>query len=232
MGGRCLRESRRPKSLLAARLGSALLSPSSSASSPLPTASLYVERSLLSASCRRRTRRSLTCGIVRFFTRSSSNKNFTIMAARGCFNCGGCKCMLFLSHLPRMFNGASHRWTPGSQLPQSRHAHLVGVFSIDFVPSLIIFITFSYNCGLEGHVSKDCTAETKAKTCYKCGQEGHIVSFLLHCIFNLYSLPSPSPPYSPESAPRTPPPAVAATPLSAAHPTAVQNVTAVERLGI
>lgn len=33
----------------------------------------------------------------------------------------------------------------------------------------------SYNCGLEGHVSKDCTAETKAKTCYKCGQEGHIV---------------------------------------------------------
>ncbi|PIL24384.1 transcription factor [Ganoderma sinense ZZ0214-1] len=31
-----------------------------------------------------------------------------------------------------------------------------------------------YNCGLEGHVSKDCTAETKAKTCYKCGQEGHI----------------------------------------------------------
>lgn len=34
----------------------------------------------------------------------------------------------------------------------------------------------SYNCGMEGHVSKECTAETKAKTCYKCGQEGHIVS--------------------------------------------------------
>ena len=28
---------------------------------------------------------------------------------------------------------------------------------------------------MEGHVSKECTAETKAKTCYKCGQEGHIV---------------------------------------------------------
>ena len=25
-------------------------------------------------------------------------------------------------------------------------------------------------------MSKDCTAEAKAKTCYKCGKEGHIVS--------------------------------------------------------
>ncbi|KAF7976755.1 hypothetical protein HWV62_5744 [Athelia sp. TMB] len=31
-----------------------------------------------------------------------------------------------------------------------------------------------YNCGLEGHVSRDCTMETKPKSCYKCGQEGHI----------------------------------------------------------
>jgi hypothetical protein len=29
--------------------------------------------------------------------------------------------------------------------------------------------------GLEGHVSRDCTMETKPKSCYKCGQEGHIV---------------------------------------------------------
>lgn len=29
--------------------------------------------------------------------------------------------------------------------------------------------------GLEGHVSRDCTMEQKAKSCYKCGQEGHIV---------------------------------------------------------
>ncbi|KAI0312220.1 hypothetical protein OF83DRAFT_677308 [Amylostereum chailletii] len=28
--------------------------------------------------------------------------------------------------------------------------------------------------GLEGHVSRDCTMEQKAKSCYKCGQEGHI----------------------------------------------------------
>jgi len=31
-----------------------------------------------------------------------------------------------------------------------------------------------YNCGLEGHVSRDCTMEAKPKSCYKCGQEGHI----------------------------------------------------------
>lgn len=30
--------------------------------------------------------------------------------------------------------------------------------------------------GGEGHVSRDCTQEAKAKSCYKCGQEGHIVS--------------------------------------------------------
>ncbi|KZT71344.1 hypothetical protein DAEQUDRAFT_755847 [Daedalea quercina L-15889] len=28
--------------------------------------------------------------------------------------------------------------------------------------------------GGEGHVSRDCTGETKAKTCYKCGKEGHL----------------------------------------------------------
>ena len=29
--------------------------------------------------------------------------------------------------------------------------------------------------GAEGHVSRDCSAPAKAKSCYKCGQEGHIV---------------------------------------------------------
>ncbi|KAJ6472821.1 hypothetical protein DFH09DRAFT_1219251 [Mycena vulgaris] len=28
--------------------------------------------------------------------------------------------------------------------------------------------------GLEGHLSPDCTAETKPKSCCKCGTEGHI----------------------------------------------------------
>ncbi|KAF8447241.1 hypothetical protein L210DRAFT_2785435 [Boletus edulis BED1] len=27
---------------------------------------------------------------------------------------------------------------------------------------------------MEGHVSRDCQMEAKAKSCYKCGQEGHI----------------------------------------------------------
>jgi hypothetical protein len=29
--------------------------------------------------------------------------------------------------------------------------------------------------GMEGHVSRDCSMEAKAKSCYKCGEEGHIV---------------------------------------------------------
>lgn len=33
--------------------------------------------------------------------------------------------------------------------------------------------------GGEGHVSRDCSAVQKAKTCYKCGEEGHIV-----CLFS------------------------------------------------
>ncbi|KAF9072981.1 hypothetical protein BDP27DRAFT_1319752 [Rhodocollybia butyracea] len=32
-----------------------------------------------------------------------------------------------------------------------------------------------FSGGGEGHVSRDCTQEAKAKSCYKCGQEGHIV---------------------------------------------------------
>jgi len=41
-----------------------------------------------------------------------------------------------------------------------------------------------YNAGGgEGHVSRDCTQEAKAKSCYKCGQEGHIVS--VHARFRI-----------------------------------------------
>ncbi|KAG2106793.1 uncharacterized protein F5147DRAFT_224672 [Suillus discolor] len=40
--------------------------------------------------------------------------------------------------------------------------------------------------GLEGHVSRDCTMEVKAKSCYKCGQEGHIVCFL-RMLVNLFT---------------------------------------------
>jgi Zinc knuckle len=32
--------------------------------------------------------------------------------------------------------------------------------------------------GMEGHVSRDCSMEQKAKSCYRCGQEGHIVRSL------------------------------------------------------
>src|SRR5206468_3067862 len=31
-----------------------------------------------------------------------------------------------------------------------------------------------YNCGGEGHVSRECTAAAKPKSCYRCGQEGHV----------------------------------------------------------
>jgi Zinc knuckle len=34
--------------------------------------------------------------------------------------------------------------------------------------------------GMEGHVSRDCTMEQKAKSCYRCGREGHIV----RCVFS------------------------------------------------
>ncbi|KAJ7462532.1 DNA-binding protein hexbp [Mycena latifolia] len=31
-----------------------------------------------------------------------------------------------------------------------------------------------FACGLDGHVSRECTGETKPKACYKCGPEGHM----------------------------------------------------------
>lgn len=79
--------------------------------------------------------------------------------------------------------------------------------------------------GLEGHVSRDCTMEQKAKSCYKCGQEGHIV--------RQSSFPSPSsylfnlPPFfifplhnSPATAPKTLvlPPVATAVPLVVSVP--------------
>jgi Zinc knuckle len=33
--------------------------------------------------------------------------------------------------------------------------------------------------GMEGHVSRDCTMEQKAKSCYRCGREGHIVRYFI-----------------------------------------------------
>ena len=53
--------------------------------------------------------------------------------------------------------------------------------------------------GMEGHVSRDCTMEAKAKSCYKCGQEGHIVrvSFVrpsrrTHCVHSRVTAPRAS----------------------------------------
>lgn len=31
-----------------------------------------------------------------------------------------------------------------------------------------------YNCGEEGHVSRECQAPQKEKSCYRCGETGHI----------------------------------------------------------
>jgi hypothetical protein len=39
--------------------------------------------------------------------------------------------------------------------------------------------------GMEGHVSRDCTMEQKAKSCYRCGREGHIVRCVLRPRFTV-----------------------------------------------
>jgi Zinc knuckle len=42
--------------------------------------------------------------------------------------------------------------------------------------------------GMEGHVSRDCTMEQKAKSCYRCGREGHIVRCILRPRFQDFFL--------------------------------------------
>ncbi|KAI0261398.1 hypothetical protein BC834DRAFT_479244 [Gloeopeniophorella convolvens] len=61
------------------------------------------------------------------------------------------------------------------------------------LPSLMAIFFFCLWCGvvdgrmcddvggMEGHVSRDCTMEQKAKSCYRCGQEGHIVRRPIAC---------------------------------------------------
>ena len=81
------------------------------------------------------------------------------------------------------------------ELPQSWYTNMVVDLTSYIIFSLIEIMTFrnSYNCkdlisfshllvyqffvkgGMEGHLSRDCTTEPKAKSCYKCGEEGHIV---------------------------------------------------------
>ncbi|KAI0253474.1 hypothetical protein BJV78DRAFT_179517 [Lactifluus subvellereus] len=41
---------------------------------------------------------------------------------------------------------------------------------------MVVYATYGVG-GMEGHVSRDCTMEQKAKSCYRCGREGHIVRY-------------------------------------------------------
>ena len=68
-------------------------------------------------------------------------------------------------------------WYPSFQL------QLFGISSsrdsptLTLIRSRLFFFTLLLHIlgGQEGHVSRDCTSEAKAKSCYKCGEEGHIV---------------------------------------------------------
>ncbi|KAF9819812.1 hypothetical protein IEO21_01903 [Rhodonia placenta] len=71
--------------------------------------------------------------------------------ARGCFNCGGC-CVL----------------------SQGGHADLLQLFVRSLWRIIPIAERYILPGGLEGHVSRDCTSEAKAKSCFKCGKEGHL----------------------------------------------------------
>ncbi|KAK0239493.1 hypothetical protein EDD85DRAFT_451644 [Armillaria nabsnona] len=92
--------------------------------------------------------------------------------ARGCFNCGGWHITQYIAiyYLLHQCAGIQmYSRTSSCVLPKGRHPYLV-------------------TCGLEGHVSRDCTGETKAKSCYKCGLEGHIVRVSLLWRASIYSL--------------------------------------------
>lgn len=47
--------------------------------------------------------------------------------------------------------------------------------TLSYAPTCVQAQSSFFLGGGEGHVSRDCTQEAKAKSCYKCGQEGHIV---------------------------------------------------------
>lgn len=60
-----------------------------------------------------------------------------------------------------------------------RHLPTFSIFTATTVCELLLRVVLSliiWSGGGEGHVSRDCTGETKPKACYKCGQEGHLVS--------------------------------------------------------
>ncbi|KAI0514489.1 hypothetical protein F5B22DRAFT_229591 [Xylaria bambusicola] len=61
----------------------------------------------------------------------------------------------------------------GPRLPEPRRCEMVRLVPF---PSLLPSLTVcSYNCGNEGHLSRDCPEGPKDnKTCYRCGQSGHI----------------------------------------------------------
>ncbi|KAJ7683113.1 hypothetical protein B0H17DRAFT_1137969 [Mycena rosella] len=66
--------------------------------------------------------------------------------------------------------GANILRSPSGELPQGRDTHLV-IITCFLMCVRVVMRQWStaYNCGLEGHVSRDCTAEAKPKACYKCG---------------------------------------------------------------
>lgn len=78
---------------------------------------------------------------------------------------------------------------------------------------------------MEGHVSRDCTLEAKAKSCYKCGQEGHIVRLLSSSYLGPHSFVA-----SRVTAPRASAAAVA-TAVVASRLVLARNATAVVKSG-
>ncbi|CAH7667638.1 hypothetical protein PPACK8108_LOCUS2057 [Phakopsora pachyrhizi] len=44
-----------------------------------------------------------------------------------------------------------------------------------------------YNCGGQGHISKECSSAPIPKSCYSCGFSGHIVSHSLSSFCQKYT---------------------------------------------